>query len=327
MMPVSRKAINILVGVLAAQAVLALLLLLPRTQDQDPLVTYDLAGVDQIRIAGGGEEGAIEMTLNEGEWLMNAGLPVDASRIEALTEVLGSDRWSWPVASTGDAAKRFEVTDENFQRRVELLAGEAEIATLFLGTSPGFRRIHAREADSDKIYSIELATYDLPLDEDDWLDKSLIEAPGSVDSIARPGLFRAELAGEGEWALMDASLPASSSEFASMATRFETLRVMGLAEEVPENAPDLEFEVSAAGVDIRYAFYRPPAEDDDEAEDNDAEFSTSVRDTLVKSSLRDEFFRVSSFTVDQLDKALEDLTEAPEQVPESAETGEGEQAE
>ena len=327
MMPVSQKAIRILIGVLVAQVLLAALLLMPRTQDADPLVTYEFAEVDRIRISGD-EEDAIDLSRAGDAWSMPDGLPVDASRIESLTEVLGSDRWSWPVASTSDAARRFEVTEENFQRRIELLASEgaedaednpSEVATLYLGTSPGFRRIHAREAGSEKIYSIELATYDLPLDQDDWLDKSLIEAPASVDSIARSGLWKVELDGEGEWSLPNSPLQAKGSDISSLATRFETLRVMGLAEKTPDRAPDLEFEISAAGVQVRYAFYRPPEESSEDADDENnidddseqPEFSTSIKDTLVKSSLRDEYFKVSSFTVDQLDKTLEDLTDAP----------------
>jgi len=309
-MRITGKTINVLIGVLAAQAVLAALLLAPRDQAADPLVTFDFDTVNEIRVSGNEDE-LISLALEAGVWTMPGALPVDASRIESLNEVFVGGRWAWPVASTSDAARRFEVTEGNFQRRIALFADGNEVATLFLGTSPGFRRIHAREADSENIYSIELATYDLPLAADDWLDKSLIEAPASIESMSRPGLWKAELDGEGEWTLSDSLLVAKNSELESMATRFETLRVMGIADAVPERAPDLEFAVTAAGVDVRYAFYRSPEEEDVEGSDSEEEaaFSTSTADTLVKSSLRDEYFRVSSFTVDQLDKALEDLTE------------------
>ena len=333
MMFYTQKIINVLIGVLAAQAVLAALLLMPADQAIDPLVTFDFGTVDHIRIAGDEDqdEGPIEIFLGEGDldtWTMPSNLPVDASRIESLSGVFTSESATWPVASTSDAARRFEVTEDDFQRRIELLAGDDEVATLYLGTSPGFRRIHAREADSEKIYSIELATYDLPLDRDDWIDKSLIAAPASIDSIARPGQWKVELDSEGEWTLPNSTRAANSSEISSMATRFETLRVMGIAEiagKAPERAPDLEFIVSAAGVDVRYAFYRPPEDEGEGGEGEEdghshleEEFGTTTKDTLVKSSLREEYFRVSSFTVDQLDKALEDLTEADSTPPQEA---------
>ena len=322
MMRLTQKTINVLIGVLAAQAALAALLLMPKDQALDPFVTFDFAMVDKIRISGGKaqdeehNESAIELSRHGEAWAMPGNLPVDASRIEALSEALVSDRATWPVASTSDAARRFEVTEDAFQRQLQLFAGDDDIATLYFGTSPGFRRIHAREADSDKIYSIELANYDLPLEQDDWLDKSVVEAPASIEAIGRPGLWTAELDGEGEWTLLNSSLVANSSELASMATRFETLRVMGISEDIPDRQPDVEFEVTAAGVDVRYAFYQPLEEEDEESDAQDeaeeAEFSTSIRDTLVKSSLRDEYFRISSFSVDQLDKTLEDLVQAVE---------------
>lgn len=317
MIPVTRKSLVILVAVLLAQVALAVVFLMPKSEGDDPLVTFDVGSLDHIRVSGK-EEAPIDLSLQEYLWLMPGGLQVDSSRIDSLMEVLASDRWTWPVASTDDAAERFEVTEETFQRKLELSSGGETLATLYLGTSPSFRRIHARESDSEKIYSIELATYDLPLDQDEWLDKTLIQTAGSLSAMSRIGMWEAELVSDGEWRFLDESLKAKSSELSSMATRFETLRVMGLAEQSPERAPDVEFEVFAAGEAVRYAFYRPDeSEDEDErpkeeADEEQPQFDITIRDTLVKSSLRDEFFRVSSYTLDQLEKPIEELVEEEE---------------
>ena len=321
MIPVTRKSISILGGILLAQAALAMALLMPQDQSEDPLVTFEVASLDQIRVSGK-DETPIELSLQEDLWMMPGDLQVDSSRIDSLMEVLSSDRWTWPVASTDEAAERFEVTEETFQRKLELYSEDETLATLYLGTSPSFRRIHARESDSEKIYAIELATYDLPLDQDDWLDKTLIQTVGSVDAMSKVGAWEAELVSDGEWQFLDQTLKANSSELSSVATRFETLRVMGLAEERPEREPDVEFEVTSAGETIRYAFYRPDETDEDGensedvseevADEEEPQFDTAIRDTLVKSSLRDEFFRVSSYTLDQLEKPIEDLIEEEE---------------
>ncbi len=315
MIPVTRKSFSILGGVLVAQVALATFLLTPQNQGEDPLVTFDVDSLDHIRVSGM-EAHPIDLSRQADLWRMPNDLQVDSSRIDSLMEVLRSDRWTWPVASTDEAAERFEVTEEAFQRKLELSSDDEILATLYLGTSPSFRRIHARESDSEKIYSIELATYDLPLDREDWLDKTLIQTVGGVDAMSRVGAWEAELVSDGEWRFLDEALTANTSELSGMATRFETLRVMGLAEERPERAPDVEFEVSAAGETVRYAFYRPDESEEEEdempAEDSDEEeprFDTAIRDTLVKSSLRDEFFRISSYTLDQLEKPIEDLVE------------------
>ena len=315
MIVATNRSTAILVGILVVQLVLAAVLFMPRGEETDPLVTYEIELADRILISSMDED-PIELRLEDGQWFLQGGLVADTSRLETLLEALGSDRWSWPVASTSEAARRFEVTEDAFQRQVELFAEEEELATLYLGTSPSFRLIHAREADSDSIYAIELASYDLPMRQDDWLDKSLLRTAGAVDSMERVGEWKAELDGEGNWRFVEPSLAANSAELSGMATRFETLRVMGVSDEVPDRAPDLEFEVVAAGETIRYGFYRPPKdeeESEDGAEEGEGEaeeeprFDTSTRDTLVKSSLRDEYFRVSSFTVDQLEKSIEEL--------------------
>ena len=315
MIVATNRSTAILAGILVVQLVLAAVLFMPRGEDTDPLVTYEIDLADRILVSSMDED-PIELRLEDGQWFLQGGLVADTSRLETLLEVLGSDRWSWPVASTSEAARRFEVTEDAFQRQVELFVGEEELATLYLGTSPSFRLIHAREADSDNIYAIELASYDLPMRQDDWLDKSLLQTAGAIDSMERVGQWKAELDGEGNWRFVESSLAANSNELSGMATRFETLRVMGVSDEVPDRAPDLEFEVVAASETIGYGFYRPP-EDEEESEDGGEEgegeaeeeprFDTSTRDTLVKSSLRDEYFRVSSFTVDQLEKPIEEL--------------------
>ena len=318
MIPITRKSISILGGILLAQAALAAALLMPQDQSEDPLVTFEVDNLDQIRVSGK-DETPIELSLQEDLWMMPGELQVDSSRVDSLMEVLSSERWTWPVASTDAAAERFEVTEETFQRKLELYSEDEALATLYLGTSPSFRRIHARESDSEKIYAVELATYDLPLDQDDWLDKTLIQTVGSLDSMSRVGVWEARQVSDGEWRFLDPTLNAKSSELSSMATRFETLRVMGLAAERPEREPDVEFEVTSAGETVRYAFYRPDESDEDSEEgseeasdEEEPQFDTAVRDTLVKSSLRDEFFRVSSYTLDQLEKPIEDLVEEEE---------------
>ena len=163
------------------------------------------------------DEDPIEPRLEDGQWFLQSGLSADASRLETLLE----------------------------------------LATLYLGTSRSFRLIHAREADSDNIFAIELARYDLPMRQDDWLDKPFLQTAGAVDSMERVRKWKAELDGEGTWRFVESSLGAKSDELFGMATRFETPRVMGISDEQPDRATDLEFDVAAGGETIRYGFYRP----------------------------------------------------------------------
>jgi len=60
--------------------------------------------------------------------------------------------------------------------------GEA-LAEFYLGTSPGYQRVHARAVDSDDVFSVELSNYELGVKVDSWMDKTLLateEEPSEV---------------------------------------------------------------------------------------------------------------------------------------------------
>jgi len=60
-----------------------------------------------------------------------------------LIDKLEGAEAAWPVATSESSAERFEVSDAKFQRRIRFFADDAVVTELFLGTSPGFRRVHA----------------------------------------------------------------------------------------------------------------------------------------------------------------------------------------
>ncbi len=64
------------------------------------------------------------------------------------------------------------------------------VGDLYLGTSPGFKKVHARRADSDDIYAITFANYEATARTDDWLDKALLKPTGDVTAVTRPDHWR-----------------------------------------------------------------------------------------------------------------------------------------
>ena len=56
------------------------------------------------------------------------------------------------------------------------------LATVYLGDSAGPRRSHVRTAGQNAVYTIALASYELPTAADDWLDRAML-AP-AVDRLA-----------------------------------------------------------------------------------------------------------------------------------------------
>ena len=175
---------TLLVAALALQLLLSAALFWPREDsgEQDaraPLLA--LTGrIDRVVISDA--ENTVLLSLGENGWRMPEyhGLPVESARIERAVTQLPDLPRGWPVANSPGAAARFEVAEDAFQRRVEYFEGGTLLGTLYIGTSPGFRRVHARVADSDTVYAVEYNSFDLPAQAEQWLDKGLLQ----VDSVS-----------------------------------------------------------------------------------------------------------------------------------------------
>ena len=96
--------------------------------------------------------------------------------------------------------ERFEVTRDSNQRHIQLFGAEETIGELFLGTSPGYRRVHARAGGADEVYSIDFSTFEVPVGKDDWLDKDLLRPLGEVTEVVRDGAWSLSRGEEG-WLL------------------------------------------------------------------------------------------------------------------------------
>ena len=170
---------TLLVAVLALQLLLSAALFWPREEsgEQDaraPLLALN-GGIDRVVISDA--ENTLLLSLGENGWRMPEyhSLPVESARIERAVTQLPDLPRGWPVANSPGAAARFEVAEDAFQRRVEFFEGESPLGTLYIGTSPGFRKVHARVADSDAVYAVEYNSFDLPAQADQWLDKGLLQ--------------------------------------------------------------------------------------------------------------------------------------------------------
>ncbi|MEM6707294.1 MAG: DUF4340 domain-containing protein [Pseudomonadota bacterium] len=172
--------------------------------------------------------------------------PANATKVDELLEKLLGLGQGWPVATTDAAAERFAVTADGARKRVELIAEDGQAQTLFLGTSPGFKRLHARRADGSAIYSIALADFDVPTTPADWLDKALLAiGPGST-AAERVGAWSLRSTVDG-WEIQGNDDTPALAEQASVDQwlgRFESLRVVS---EVDGSRSDEQADTQAAG--------------------------------------------------------------------------------
>ncbi|MEQ8514492.1 MAG: DUF4340 domain-containing protein [Chromatocurvus sp.] len=182
---------------------------------------------------------SVDLDRRNNHWFIDdealpAAAPVVARLLDALTRPTG-----FPVARSNSARERFEVDGTRFQRRITFEsrsntpdsdAGDGNATTtIYLGTSPGMRRVHARRGDSAAILAIALSTFDVPATVDGWLDPALL-ATGEFDRVQTGG---SEWIKSGNtWAVSgtDRAVDAAEGEaLKGLAQALDTVQVTGVA--------------------------------------------------------------------------------------------------
>ena len=139
------------------------------------LLEFSPHEVDSITVSG--EDGK-EILVNKvnNTWLLPEYFqaPADEKKVTDFLEKLASVKQGLAVATTSGAAKRFKTSADDFVRHVVLKHGDRVVADFFLGTSPGYKMVHARVHDRPEVVSVELNTYDMETDPDRWLDHDMI---------------------------------------------------------------------------------------------------------------------------------------------------------
>lgn len=140
------------------------------------LLTVAADQVDRLQIDDG-DHGRIVLQKKTGHWKLpgHFDAPADDQKVDALLSTLIGIERNWPVARTTDAFKRFKVADDAFERRLQFQIGDKTVATLLLGSSPGFRKVHARLAGEDEVYDIPFSSYQASLKPADWVDSRQLQ--------------------------------------------------------------------------------------------------------------------------------------------------------
>lgn len=211
-----------------------------------PFLAFDPLSITHVAVADG--EGArVELVKADTGWqfVEPSTIPADDEKITKVLEKLSNLGSPWPVATSATSRTRFEVTQENHQRNVQLSAGDSLVADLYLGTSPGYRRVHARSGDDDEVYSVDFANFEVPAAQDDWLDKSLLQAEDITAVALTQGW---SLTRDGENWLVDGA-PADAEEARILVNRISQIRVLGFREsaETPLDSPRTLSVTSSGG--------------------------------------------------------------------------------
>ena len=282
--------------VLLVQLVIIAAFLISGADDEsstNKLLDFDPAAVDRVVIAD--QEATVELSRKDGSWWIGD-LPIDADKADKLVNDFASFASPWPVSTTASSTGRFELTAEKFQRRLTFYGGTSTLGDVWLGTSPGFQRVHARREGSDAVYSIAFSNLQAPVKAEEWLDKAILAADGAVKAIVSPAGFKLEKGAEG-W-LID-GVAADQDKATGFADRFENLRVIGVADLSSQGADKGTFTVT----------------------DGKGEYTLQMKEGgseseyVVISSRQQGGFKLAAYVVDQLLAGREGL------MPQSAESG------
>lgn len=286
--------ISVLSGLLVVQLVAAVAVNLGGDdygtfEPRETLLALGDARVDSLRIADG--TNAVVLALRDGKWVLPelANFPADQGAVERLLDRLAGLEKGWPVATTAGASRRFRVAGDDFERKLTLSSGEATVAELYVGTSPGFRKVHVRPADEEAVFAVSFDTWEAGAGADDWVDKSILALDES--RITRVELGGVVLERHGD-DLVVAGL-AEDQETNTEAARAVLGGLAGLRidsvlgkEDKPgyrREAPDLEVSVSFEdGKELVYGFSKREDEDDYVLERSDLDHYFRIPEYSVK---------------------------------------------
>ena len=182
-------------------------------------------------------------------------LPVNSAFIEGKMSQLRAIETGWPVATTSGSQDRFEVSEEKFQRKLSLYHGEELKEELYLGTSPGFRKLHLRRGGEEAIHALKLNLYDYEARAKAWFDKKLIAAT-QIKSL-KGSDYALEMK-DGEWELTsttDSALELNREKVDNLVRQLNNLQVSDYLQS-SGNDPKMTLKVGfGEGEILEYKFY------------------------------------------------------------------------
>ena len=250
----------------------------------DALLPFDPALVRELQIGDQFDNETVLQRAGE-RWLLPdmEGLPADGEKIEQLLASLADSDQDWPVANTPAASQRFQVASYHYQRRLTFIGEDELLGSVFLGTSPGFRKVHARNETQDQIFSIRLSSFDAPATASAWLDRKLLQirAPVSITadgySLSREG---------GSWLNGTGQVP-QQRELEALLSILRSLQVDGLAGE------DQQRDLAAAEAELVLQISSLSG-------DTTLELFTLEKQHYIHSSEYRLFFTLSAYEYDRL---------------------------
>ncbi|MEE9355192.1 MAG: DUF4340 domain-containing protein [Methylococcaceae bacterium] len=291
-----KKLTIILCSVLALQVLLSIILL---TQKQDrgayksdqSLLEITKEALDSIILEEKGKP-PLELKLTGNDWVLPGyfNMPVAKNKLETgINKLLGFKK-GWPVAKTEEAAPRFKVAGNDYERKITFQKGGKAVKTLYLGSSPGFKKIHARVDGEKDIQSIEFSAFEVSVNAEDWMQRDLIKIdPEPLTHIETSGFSLAKVDDDWQVEKLAEDQITNADGVKSFLGKLEDLSYVSVlgVEEKPEyglTQSTLKLVLNKDAKAIQYTIGKLKEQDD----------------FVLKTSTQPYFFKVNKVQVDAL---------------------------
>jgi hypothetical protein len=212
----------------------------------------------------------------------------DSKKASAFISQILELKAQWALTQTSEAVKRFEVSDSNYQRKVELYdPNDQLLETFFTGTSPEFGKVHARVSKNNSVYAVDIANHQISTNVDDWIDKSqlaLTHLPSEViidQPLKTEDFSLAEIEGSAWQINGNIADEQKVNDYLARFKNFQILGISNAAEGSQARLATINLISDEAG--IVFNFYKSV----------DDEFSVTI-------STQNQTFRVAEYWINQL---------------------------
>jgi len=229
-----------------------------RDSSLEPMAGFDRDTVNQVYV---GDEFDNETMLQRvgTRWILPEleGLPADKDMVEELLDATTIGASRWPIADSIAARQRFRVASYYYRRRIDLFQDEAALGTFYLGTSPGYRKVYARNEQQNAIYSISFSAHDAPGNAGKWLDRKLLQTRAPV-AIAADSY---SLQRQGDQWLSGIGMVPDQRELDALLDVLRSLQIDGLASgddqrDLAEAEADLIFNIQSLAGEATLELFR-----------------------------------------------------------------------
>jgi hypothetical protein len=201
---------GILLGTLAVQAILLIVVFWPEAAASEPVQLFDgLERDDIIQVILSDSTGRrIELARGpDGCTLPDAdGYPCKLDEMLSLMDKLAALSTENLVTQTAASHRRLGVADDEFERLIEFGLSDGTSHRLLLGTSPRLRSIHVRAGSRNEVYLAPgISTSDAGVVAVSWTDTRYLTIPRddvvAIGLVNAQGVFNLDRDGSGEWAI------------------------------------------------------------------------------------------------------------------------------